>query len=126
MQLKNYKRDSCVAVWSNSKRYAQLIACASVDPNNPKFYDLEILSVDPSDPSKNINVEGRSKYNSAFRCLAWGTFGEKEGTLPNGIIFGGMENGSYTLWNPAQIINKYEDIDDEAQIDNQKSFIYAE
>lgn len=79
-----------MAVWSNSKRHGELLACASADPHNDKFYDLEILSVDPSDPSKNINVEGRSKFNTPFRCLAWGTFGEKDGKLPNGLIFGGM------------------------------------
>ena len=35
-----------------------------------------------------------------------------------------MENGSFTLWDPSQIIGNYSDKVDE--IDNQKSLLYAE
>lgn len=64
-------------------------------------------------------------YNASYQCLAWGTFGEKEGSLPYGLIFGGMDNGSFTLWNPAEMIGINSDIA-EAHIDDQNSFIYAE
>jgi hypothetical protein len=63
------------------------------------MYNLDILSLDLSDRSKNLNTMGNAFYNVPFRCLAWDTFGEKENTFSHGVIFGGMEDGSYTLWN---------------------------
>lgn len=66
---------------------------------------------------------------SPFRCLAWDTFGEKENTFSHGIIFGGMEDGSYTLWNVAEMINSYNRTPlekTEENIDNQAAFLYGE
>lgn len=111
MELKHYSRDNCVTVWSNSKNHGELLACASANPHNSNLADLEILSVDLADPAKNLLVEGKSTYNVPYRCLAWGTFGEKEARLPYGLIFGGMDNGSFTLWNPAEMIGKLNDVE---------------
>jgi hypothetical protein len=67
-----------------------LLACAQVDKDENDLFNLEILSLDLSDRSKNLNVVGNAFYNVSFRCLAWDTFGEKENTYPYGVIFGGM------------------------------------
>lgn len=71
------------------------------------MYNLDILSLDLSDRSKNLNVMGNAFYNVPFRCIAWDTFGEKENTFTHGLIFGGMEDGSYTIWNAGEMIANY-------------------
>jgi hypothetical protein len=125
MELKSCNREGCVAVWSSSKAHGELMACASINAKNNSLYDLEILEVDLTDPSTNLNVKGKSMYNSAFRCLAWGTFGEKEGSLPYGLIFGGMDNGTYTLWNPSDMFGSHQNLQ-ESQVNDQKSLISCE
>ena len=89
------------------------------------------MSIDLADRSKDLNLLGKSTYNVPFRCLAWDTFGEKDGTYshisdsyPFGLIFGGMENGSFTLWNPADMIGKKKTCSED-QIDDQPAFLYA-
>lgn len=77
MELKRYDKKDCIAVWSNSKAHGELLACASTNLANKSLFDLEILSVDLADPSKNLQLEGKSLYNTPYSCLAWGTFGEK-------------------------------------------------
>jgi hypothetical protein len=45
-----------MAVWSNSKAHGELLACASTNSANNSLFDLELLSVDLADPSKNLQV----------------------------------------------------------------------
>ena len=81
MQLKRYDKAGCSVVWSNSKTYSDVLASTSINPYNPNLSDIELLSIDFGSKSKELNVMGRAIYNSPFRCMAWGTFGEKDGKL---------------------------------------------
>ena len=46
---------------------------------------------------------GKSKCESAFSCLAWDVFDE-ENQYPYGIIVGGLQDGSLTIWDPNDIV----------------------
>ena len=128
MEVKSYNHQS-IAEWSNSKNHSDLLACAQLNPDSQNMYNLDILSLDLSDRSKKLNVIGNAFYNVPFRCIAWDTYGEKENTYPNGVIFGGMEDGSYSLWNAAEMINSFNKNNiqkTEDNIDTQLSFLYGE
>ena len=75
MELKNYQRQGCTAVWSNSKIHNELLACSSPNPASEALFDLDILSVDLADRGKDLGQVGKASYNVGFRCLAWDTFG---------------------------------------------------
>ena len=64
------------------------------------MYNMDILSLDLTDRSQNLTTVGNAFYNVPFRSLAWDNYGENDNLYPNGIIFGGMEDGSFSLWNP--------------------------
>lgn len=49
---------------------------------------------------------GSVNYARPFRCVSWDCFGEKNNTYPYGLIFGGLNDGSFNLWNPAEIIKQ--------------------
>ena len=132
MELKKYNKQGIVSVWSNSKVHNELLACSSPNPLNENLYDLEIMSVDLADRSKDLNFMGKASYNVPFRSLAWDTFGEKDGNLvdnsdsfTHGLIFGGMENGSFTLWNPQHMIGKSKEVTED-NVEEQPGFVIAE
>ena len=105
MELKYHPQPGYLA-WSNSKNHSELLASASLNEQNG-LYTLDILEVDLQERNKKINVIGSAYTDTPFRCVAWDNFGEKEGAFPNGLIFTGMDDGSFRLWNPADIINTY-------------------
>lgn len=80
MLLKSYNKLGATC-WSNSKTNNHLLACASVHPNASSSYDLDILSLDVVDKSKELPVIGSTSHSIPFRCIAWDCFGEKEGEI---------------------------------------------
>jgi protein transport protein SEC31 len=104
MKIKHYDRQGVVA-WSNSKAHSELLASASFQEDEG-LYHLDILSLDLQERSKHLNVIGNGYSDSAFRCVAWDNFGEKD-AFSHGLIFTGMENSSFKLWNPAQMVATY-------------------
>ncbi len=74
MEIKSYNHQA-ITEWSNSKNYSELLACSQINPDSNNLYNLDILSLDLSDRSKNLNVIGNAFYNVPFRCLAWDNFG---------------------------------------------------
>lgn len=81
MDLKTYKREGIVSAWSNSKVHSELLVCSAPMSHDDTLHDLEIMSVDLADRSKNLTSIGKAYYDTPFRCLAWDTFGEKDGTF---------------------------------------------
>jgi hypothetical protein len=104
MKIKHYDRQGVVA-WSNSKSHSELLASASFQEDQG-LYQLDILSLDLQERSKNLNVIGSGYSDAAFRCLAWDNFGEKD-NFSHGLIFTGMDNSSFKLWSPAQMVATY-------------------
>ena len=47
---------------------------------------------------------GRFQSSVCFTSLSWGLIGSQQESTPLGIIAGGMEDGTVTLWNPYSII----------------------
>lgn len=78
MLLKSYQRPGPTC-WSNSKNNSHLLASASLQPNAQGNYDLSILSLDVLEKSKGLPVVGSASYKQPFRCIAWDTWGEKDG-----------------------------------------------
>jgi hypothetical protein len=78
MLLKSHNKVG-VTCWSNSKSNNHLLACAGLEPNASNLFDLEILSLDVVDKSKELPAIGSTSHSQPFRCIAWDCFGEKEG-----------------------------------------------
>lgn len=75
MEIKYFDKPGYIA-WSNSKNHSELLASASIYEEEG-FYSLNILELDLQERAKKINVIGSGYTNTAFRCVAWDTFGEK-------------------------------------------------
>ncbi len=41
-----------------------------------------------------------------FHKLVWGPFGMTDGTVPNGMICAGGDNGKVYIYNPSRLMNK--------------------
>lgn len=102
MLLKSFRKNGVVC-WSNSKNNGHLLACAGVQPNAFGRYDLDLLSLDIVDKSKELPIVGTTSYDRPFRSLAWDCYGEKDNQYPDGLIFGGMEDGTVTLWSAKEL-----------------------
>ena len=76
MLLKTFNKVG-VTCWSNSKNNSHLMACAAVHPNSRGTYDLDLLSLDVVEKSRELPIIGTTSYNQPFRCIAWDCFGEK-------------------------------------------------
>ena len=59
---------------------------------------------------------GRTKCESPFSCLAWDVFDE-ENSYPYGIIVGGLQDGSLTIWDPNDIITYWKKHNAQGQIE---------
>lgn len=105
MLLKSFRKSGVVS-WSNSKNNSHLIACAGIQPNSAGRYDLDVVSLDIVEKSKELPIVGSTSCEKPFRSLAWDCFGEKENIYPYGLIFGGMEDGAVTIWNAKDLFQK--------------------
>ena len=126
MEIKSYKKPGLVN-WSNSKAHSELLCCTPFDPNDSNLFAIDILSIDIADRSKKLELLGSCFSPRPFRCIAWDTFGEKENVYPYGLIFGGMEDGSMSLWNPAECLHSKDLSPSSVTVQNydvQQSLIY--
>jgi hypothetical protein len=76
MLLKTHNKSGIVC-WSNSKNNNHLLASSSLTSPEANDSVLEILSLDVSEKSKELNIVGSASYDNSFRCLAWDNYGEK-------------------------------------------------
>ncbi|KAF4318833.1 hypothetical protein JM18_006412 [Phytophthora kernoviae] len=107
--LKEIHANAAVA-WSPVKRRAELLALGSKGDGGVGFEnnggEFKLVSMDLSDPSRNMITLGSVKTASRFTSLAWRDVPRHHDTCPYGIIAGGMADGSVTLWNPALMLDR--------------------
>ena len=65
---------------------------------------LEILDASLHHPGLRMPSLGRFQSSVCFTSLSWGLQGSTQESTPLGIIAGGMEDGTISLWNPYSII----------------------
>lgn len=106
-QVSQIPRSATVA-WGSSANNANLLAAGTVAGAISDSFDasasLEIFSLDLSSQTGEMPLLGSVKTNERFHRLAWGTTGIADGSLPYGIIAGGMVDGSINIFNPALMI----------------------
>mmetsp|Transcript_4865 Transcript_4865/g.6298 ORF Transcript_4865/g.6298 Transcript_4865/m.6298 type:complete len:1158 (+) Transcript_4865:55-3528(+) len=101
--------------WSPIVSHPDVIALGAKDSGNVGFdnyggelelFDLGITSSTTNKPQ----VIGSVKTTSRFSSIGWTTFGSTNTTSTNtplGLIAGGMDNGTITIYNPSSIIQTY-------------------
>merc|ERR1719461_2355504 len=66
---------------------------------------IEILNTSPSAIKDERNMSmGKCNVKTNFEMLTWGTFKPTE-SIPLGLIAGGMDDGSITIWNPYNLMS---------------------
>lgn len=61
---------------------------------------LEIFSMDLGSKSGQMELLGSIQTDERFHKLAWGTHGTDSGSLPYGMLAGGLVDGTVKVYNP--------------------------
>lgn len=89
--------------WSVSTARPDLIAAGTMAGTVGLDFDtsaqLEIFSLDLDNPSPNLSLVGKTTSNNMFHKIVWG----QSSNGKYGILAGGMDNGTITIWDPAKI-----------------------
>eukprot|EP01116_Phalansterium_solitarium_P012749 TRINITY_DN2929_c0_g1_i8.p1 TRINITY_DN2929_c0_g1~~TRINITY_DN2929_c0_g1_i8.p1 ORF type:complete len:1128 (+),score=373.01 TRINITY_DN2929_c0_g1_i8:203-3586(+) len=108
MKLQEVDKNVTVA-WSCLPSQPALLAggtvAGSLDSNFDTSAHLEILSLDLARPSKPLQVLGSTTAPDRFHKLCWGMTGVANETFPQGVIAGGLANGTVNLWDASKIIS---------------------
>jgi protein transport protein SEC31 len=101
-KLKELQRRSTVA-WSVSTVRPDLIAAGTMAGTVGLDWDtsaqLEIFSLDLDDSSHDLKLLGKTTSANMFHKIVWG----QSSNGKYGILAGGMDNGTITIWDPAKI-----------------------
>lgn len=65
---------------------------------------LEIFSLDLDSASGEMPLLGSAQTSERFHRLAWGVGGVDSGSLPYGMLAGGLVDGTVKVYNPAAMI----------------------
>jgi len=99
---------SATVAWGASAEHASLLATGTVAGAISDSFDttahLEVFSIDLSSQNSDMSALGSLETSERFHRLAWGTRGIEDGSLPYGILAGGMVDGSIKIYNPALMI----------------------
>ena len=107
MKVSSVGRSATVA-WGNTSEHANLLAAGTVagaisEPFEPPAH-LEIFQLDLAASTKEMKCLGSVQAAERFHRLAWGTKGVSDGSLPYGLLAGGMVDGTIKVYNPAVIM----------------------
>ncbi|CAH2321830.1 transport Sec31B isoform X1 [Pelobates cultripes] len=111
MKLKEIER-SAVQVWSPANQHPIYLATGTsaqqLDASFNTNAALEIFEVDFGDPNADLTRRGFYPASSRFHKLIWGSYGsDTVGSL--GVIVGGGDNGTITLYSASQILESGKD-----------------
>lgn len=91
--------------WGPTNETSSLVAAGTVAGAVSDSFDsaaaLEIFSMDLGSKSGEMSLLGSVQTGERFHRLAWGMQGVANGTLPHGMLAGGMADGSIGVYNPA-------------------------
>jgi len=108
MLVKSVDSSPSYLAWCPISGKGHLLAAATregtVDENFQSHNCLEILDTTFTSGRPGIPSVGRIQSEQAFTALAWGHAEDRQ-TYPSGIIVGGMNDGSLTIWDPSKLID---------------------
>lgn len=103
----SYISRGATVAWGPTSQTAGLLAAGTVAGAISESFDasaaLEIFSLDLGSGSGEMPVLGSVQLPERFHSLAWGTGGSDNGSLPHGMLAGGMVDGTVKVFNPAAI-----------------------
>ena len=107
MRISGVNRSSTVA-WGASSEHSSLLAAGTVAGAISDNFDssacLEVFKLDTSSPSGELSLLGSVQTSERFHRLAWGTQGMANGSMPYGMLAGGMVDGTIKIFSPATMI----------------------
>ena len=106
MKVAGLKRSSTVA-WGASLEHSSLLAAGTVagaisDSFNSSAH-LEVFKLDSQ--AGELGLLGSIQTSERFHRLAWGTKGMENGSMPHGILAGGMVDGTIKIFSPSKMIS---------------------
>mmetsp|Transcript_24380 Transcript_24380/g.43410 ORF Transcript_24380/g.43410 Transcript_24380/m.43410 type:complete len:1160 (-) Transcript_24380:43-3522(-) len=104
--LKQISRSSTVAFSPSGQYLALGTVAAAVDMSFSTSSTLEVVKLDYSSTDKTLTPLG-SPVGAVerFNRLAWGSAGIEGGAQPEGIIAGGLDDGTICLWDPSRMFD---------------------
>jgi hypothetical protein len=107
MKISGVNRSATVA-WGASSEHASLLAAGTVagaiSDNFDSSAHLEVFKLDMSSQTGELSLLGSVSSSERFHRLAWGTKGMENGSMPYGMLAGGMVDGSIKIYSPAALI----------------------
>lgn len=104
-RVKEIKRTANVA-WSPRSIQSMYLAAGTVaqqlDATFSTTASLEIFQLDLSKGGEDMPLVGSIETKQRFHKLIWSGFGLDD-SYPMGVVIGGSDNGSVTLWNVEKI-----------------------
>lgn len=101
-KLKELQRRSTIA-WSVSSGRPDLLAAGTMAGTVGLDFDtsaqLEVFSLDLENNSKELSLVGKTTSTNMFHKIVWG----QSTNGKYGILAGGMDNGTITIWDPATL-----------------------
>ena len=96
--------------WGPTSETAGLIAAGTVAGAISDSFDasasLEIFEMDLGSKSGQMQQLGALQTAERFHRLAWGSCGADNGSLPYGMLAGGMVDGTIKVFNPAMMVGQ--------------------
>jgi len=107
MRISGVSRSSTVA-WGASSEHASLLAAGTVagaiSDNFDSSAHLEVFKLDTSSQSGELSLLGSVQTSERFHRLAWGTKGIENGSMPYGMLAGGMVDGTIKIFSPSAMV----------------------
>ena len=107
MKISGVNRSATVA-WGASSEHSNLLAAGTVAGAISDNFDssacLEVFKLDMSSQTGELSLLGSVASSERFHRLAWGTKGMENGSMPYGMLAGGMVDGSIKIFSPAALI----------------------
>ena len=106
-KVKEIKRTANVA-WSPKQLQSIFLAGGTVAQQLDATFStsayIEIFSLDLTSSGKEMQCVGRVQSKYRFHKINWSGLGLSDGSHPKGIVVGGSDNGTITLWDAAKIV----------------------
>ena len=105
--VKEIKRTANVA-WSPRQMQSTMLAGGTVAQQLDATFStsayIEIFSLDLTSPGRELQCVGKVQSKCRFHKLSWSGVGLDSDSHPHGVIVGGADNGTITLWDAAKIL----------------------
>ncbi|GAB2300099.1 hypothetical protein Dimus_034139 [Dionaea muscipula] len=104
MAIKSVKRPAMVALSPESPYLAAGTAAGQVDESFSTSAHLEIFKLDFQSDDPQLPLLGHCASSQRFYRLSWGKSESSSGEFADGLIAGGLNEGTIGIWNPRPVI----------------------